>query len=370
MNELRDTWDDGWAFLDRQPLLQALVIIVVFFSLARLVDRVLTGSLKRLVSRSETDFDDQLVEILHRPIKSTVLMAGLIIATYRLGLNKGLERTTVLVITTLLFIVWMTFGRKLTRLVLGTMRRSPDKFAFVQPSTEPLLANAAAVLLFIVAAYAILVAWDINITGLVASAGIIGLALSFAAQDTLANLFAGVAILSDRPYAIGDFIILDTGERGRVTRIGLRSTRLLTRDDVEVSIPNGVMGASKIVNEAGGPPSRYRIRTSVSVAYGSDIDLVTKVLTGVAERHDKTLSDPSPRARFREFGESGVDFELLCWIAHPVDRGLVLHELNSEIYREFAAANIKIPFPQRDLYIKEMPTPGTPSDVETSDSEA
>lgn len=162
-------------------------------------------------------------------------------------------------------------------------------------------------LFFVVASYAILLVWDINITGLVASAGILGLALGFAAQDTIGNLFAGIAILADRPYKIGDFIILDTGERGKVTRIGLRSTSLLTRDDVEVSIPNGVMGSSKIVNEAGGPPGRYRIRTQVSAAYGSDIELVVEVLMAAAYDHRHTLAHPAPRVRFRTFGDSGLD---------------------------------------------------------------
>ena len=364
MDEFREVWDDGWGFFESKPYPQALVIIVVFFALAWLADRVFSGSIKRLVARSETDFDDRLVDILHRPIRATVLLIGLIIATHRLGLSDDSERITVLIVSTLLIFVWVSFGRRFSRLILATMRRDPDRFTFVQESTEPLLSNAVAVLLFLVAAYTILVAWDINITGLVASAGIIGLALSFAAQDTLSNLFAGVAILSDRPYKIGDFIILDTGERGRVTRIGLRSTRLLTRDDVEVSIPNGVMGASKIVNEAGGPPRRYRIRTGVGVAYGSDINLVANVLNSVAEDHDKTLPQPSPRARFRRFGESSLEFELLCWIARPADRGLVLHELNSEIYRRFTAENIRVAFPQRDLYIKEMPERGRAEMVE------
>ena len=116
---------------------------------------------------------------------------------------------------------------------------------------ETLLKNLAIVFLILAGAYSILIAWDINVTGLVASAGIVELALSFAAQDTLSHLFACVAILADRPYRIGDFIVLDSGERGKVTQIGLRSTSLMTRDDVEVSIPNGVMGSAKIVNESG-----------------------------------------------------------------------------------------------------------------------
>ena len=357
---MSEVWRDVVGFFERYPYLEALAIVAGFALLARLADRLLTVTLRRLAARSETQFDDKLVDLIHRPIFTTVAIVGLILATYRLDLSETLERTTVLIVQTILVIVWVLFGVRFVRLAIGTMRRSPDRFQIVQQSTEPLLSNAAAVVFFVTAVYAILVIWDINITGLVASAGIVGLALGFAAQDTLSNLFAGVAILSDRPYEIGDFIILDTGERGEVTKIGLRSTRLLTRDDVEVSIPNGVMGATKIVNEAGGP-SQYRIHTAVGVAYGSDIDEVVAVLADIAARHPKTLDDPEPKVRFLAFGNSSLDFELLCWIRSPADRGEVMHDLNSEIYRDFGTHGITIPFPQQDLYVKEWPIHNHPS---------
>ena len=353
MSEMVDEVRD---FFDRFAYVEALAIVVVFALLARLVDRLLSVSLRRAVARSETDFDDKLIDIVHRPVFTTVSLIGLILATYRLDLSASIERTTVTLVQTILVIVWIWFGLRFFRLLLRAAQKDEARFDLVQQTTEPLLANAMAVVFFLGAVYSILIIWDINITGLVASAGIVGLALSFAAQDTLSNLFAGVAILSDRPYQIGDFIILDTGERGEVTRIGLRSTRLVTRDDVEVSIPNGVMGATKIINEAGGPPDRYRIRTGVGVAYGSDVDLVVEVLNGVAVAHPMTLVQPEPRVRFRAFGDSSLDFELLCWIERPVDRGTVLHELNMEIYRQFGANDITIPFPQQDVYIKEMPS--------------
>ncbi len=159
MDEFREVWDDGWGFFESKPYPQALVIIVVFFALAWLADRVFSGSIKRLVARSETDFDDRLVDILHRPIRATVLLIGLIIATHRLGLSDDSERITVLIVSTLLIFVWVSFGRRFSRLILATMRRDPDRFTFVQESTEPLLSNAVAVLLFLVAAYTILVAW-------------------------------------------------------------------------------------------------------------------------------------------------------------------------------------------------------------------
>jgi len=349
-------WARDWSnLLAPYPWARALLVLLLFLLLAGLVDRLVMGVVRRLVSRTQTDLDDRLLGALHRPLFSTFALLGLLIAIYEFDVPPGLLLTTSALVKTILIVVWVIFGLRVTRLVLGAMRSQQDRFEFVQRTTEPLLRNAIAVLLFLAGVYGILVAWDINVTGLVASAGILGLALSFAAQDTLSNLFAGIAILMDRPYRIGDYIILDSGERGGVTHIGLRSTRLLTRDDVEISIPNAVMGSAKIVNEATGVANQYRIRVSVGVAYGSDIDQVMAVLLEIGEDHPRTLDEPEPRVRFRRFGDSSLDFDLLCWIARPAERGLVIHELNCQVYKRFAEAGITIPFPQRDLYIKEMP---------------
>jgi small-conductance mechanosensitive channel len=218
----------------------------------------------------------------------------------------------------------------------------------------PLFETALKVILLALAVYFIFLAWNINVTAWVASAGIVGLALSFAAKDSLSNLFAGVSIAADAPYKTGDFIVLDSGERGQVTQIGLRSTRILTRDDVEITIPNGIIGNSKIVNEAGGPSARHRIRVAVGVAYGSDIDQVIEVLQRIAVTHDDVCNTPEPRVRLRGFGDSSLDFELLSWINQPVDRGRVVHELNCSVYKAFIEESIEIPFPQRDLHVRTM----------------
>lgn len=345
----------GFEVLQPYPYLQAFVIIAAFLLLAKLIDWLLSGIIRRLVARTRTNLDDQLVEFIHRPIFTSVAAIGLVFATYRVKLDPALQDAAIDIIQTILVVIWLVFFLRLSRAALAAMTRNERHFKFVQPATQPLLTNALAVVLLLAGVYSILIAWNINVTGLVASAGIVGLALSFAAQDTLSNLFAGMAILADRPYKLGDFIIIDSGERGQVTHIGLRSTRLLTRDDVEVSIPNGVMGNAKIVNEAGGPPNRYRVRVPVGVAYGSDIDQVMDVLVSVADDNTRVAKDPEPRARFRVFGESSLDFDLLCWIRNPADRGLIIHELNCGIYKRFNETGIVIPFPQRDLYIKQMP---------------
>ena len=218
----------------------------------------------------------------------------------------------------------------------------------------PLVDTVLKVTLLALAIYFVFLAWDIDVTAWVASAGIVGLALSFAAKDSLSNLFAGVSIAADAPYKMGDFITLDSGERGMVTHIGLRSTRLLTRDDIEVTIPNGVIGNAKIINDSGGPSTKHRVRIPVGVAYGSDIDHVIETLDGVANTHEEVCKIPEARVRFRAFGTSSLDFELLCWIDKPVDRGRMLHELNCAVYKAFLREKIEIPFPQQDLHVRTM----------------
>ncbi|MFK8016023.1 MAG: mechanosensitive ion channel family protein, partial [Gammaproteobacteria bacterium] len=184
-------------------------------------------------------------------------------------------------------------------------------------------------------------------------------ALSFAAKDTLSNLFAGASILVDVPYAVGDFIVVDSGERGVVTHIGLRSSRLLTRDDVQITIPNAIIGNAKIINESGGPHEKFRVRAKTGVAYGSDLDHVVDVLERVAKDHAEVCREPAPRVRVRAFGDFGIDIELLAWVDAPVHRGRMLHELYIDIYKAFGKENIEIPYPKHEVFVKSMPDGAT-----------
>ncbi len=175
--------------------------------------------------------------------------------------------------------------------MLGHVARSDRHISILHPQTLPLFENITNIAIFVFAVYIIFSTWHVDMTAWLASAGIVGIAIGFAAKDTLANLFSGVFILADAPYKIGDFVVLDTGERGQVTHIGIRSTRLLTRDDIEVTVPNSVMGNTKIINESGGPGEKYRIRIAVGVAYGSDIDKVREVLVNFALNEEDVCDD-------------------------------------------------------------------------------
>jgi len=190
----------------------------------------------------------------------------------------------------------------------------------------------------------------IPVHAVLASAGIAGFAVAMAAKDTLSNLFGGVEIFMDRPFRPGDYIVLDDNERGKVVHIGLRSTRIQTRDDVMITIPNSIITNTKIVNQSS-PTPIFRVRIKIGVAYGSDIKQVETILVEQVRSNPLAAQYPEPRARFRKFGDSSLDFELLCWAKRPQDRGRLMHGLNSAIYNAFAEAGIKIPFPQRDVHL-------------------
>ncbi len=196
--------------------------------------------------------------------------------------------------------------------------------------------------------------FGLPVTAIFASAGVVGVAVALAARETLANFFGGVSVLLDRPFTTGDYIVLDSGERGEVTQIGLRSTRILTRDEILICVPNSVITNVKVVNESA-PIPRFRVRTKVGVAYGTDINQVEEVLLDVAKKNDLVAKEPEPRVRFRAFGDSSLDFELLCWAKRPHDKGRLIHTLNREIYMSFNDAGIVIPFPQRDIHLDPPP---------------
>lgn len=342
--------------------LQAGIVLVASVFLAKLFDWMCTGVFRAVTRRTRTVADDLILQALHAPVVNTVILIGLSVASRLLGMEDGTATFTNRALLTLGLMVWAVFFFKLTGILLKAASMNPMRFGAVQDSTFPLFNNLAKVLLFGAAVYCGITIWNVDATGWLASAGIVGLAVGFAAQDTLSNLFAGVFILADRPYRVGDYIRLDSGERGQVTFIGLRSTRMVTRDDVEVTVPNAVMGGAKIVNESGGPYPKGRIRIQVGAAYGSDVDQVIEVLLSAVEDVDQKMicTSPEPRVRMRAFGGSSLDFELLCWIPQAELRGNVIHQLNRAVYLRFNAAGIEIPYSKQDLYIKEMPQMAVP----------
>lgn len=342
-----------WDIVAEYPAIGGLVIAAVFFFLALFLRFTVFRSLERLAGITSSAVDDDILRDLRKPVFTTVLFFGLTLAVVAAQFPVGTAVTVNLLISVIVA-SWMRGALKVSSSVLSVME-TESRFSLIEPRTVPLFDLTIKLGTILVGSYALLLIWGINPIGWLASAGIVGIAVGFAAKDTLANLFSGFFIVADAPYKIGDYINLDSGERGQVSAIGLRSTRLLTRDDVEITIPNGVIANAKIVNESGGPYLKIRNRISVGVAYGSDVDQVCEVLRGIGEAHPETCAHPQPRVRLLAFGASSLDFDLLVWIEHPQDRGRIRHDLLMQIYKTLNELNIEIPFPKQDVYIKEVP---------------
>ena len=342
-------------YLGENPLLQALVILFIAILVAQVVKRLVVGVIQRFMKSSNIEFDNKLIGSLRRVVFVSIMLLGIASAAVVLKIPEESQPIIFTFIKMVGLLVWTGFFITLSKNILRSMATKPEHFKWLSTQTLPLFENLVFISVIILSIYYLFSLWNIDMTAWLASAGIVGIAVGFAAKDTLANLFSGVFILADAPYKIGDFVVLDTGERGEITRIGIRSTRMLTRDDIEITIPNSVIGNSKIINESGGPYEKSRIRVQVGVAYGSDIDFVRELLMSVAEKEKHVCSYPDPRVRLRMFGPSSLDFELLCWIDQPVLRGRILDTLLCTVYKEFNKTGVEIPYAKQDVYIKEMP---------------
>jgi len=350
-----DSLQPVWDLLTPYPGFLSLILVVIAYALGKLIKMLVVRSLMKLAARTSTGADDQLISHVTQPLVPTTVTLALMMVVSVYQLPRGLQVATLSVLATILLFSWLKAGLRVASILLEIIGNNHHRLGIIQESTIPIFDMTIKVLLVGLAAYIFLMIWGINPTAWLASAGVIGIAVGFAAKDTLANLISGIAIIADAPYKIGDYIVLDTGERGRVTNLGMRSTRLLTRDDVEVTVPNAVIANAKIVNESGGPWVRHRIRVPVGVAYGSDVDEVCHVLEDLANENPQVVKDPAPRARMRALGNSSLDFELMAWIELPELRGLVRHELLMHIYKVFDQKGITIPFPQTDIHVRSLP---------------
>ena len=332
--------------------LNALISVLAFVVIAKIADILVDKVLRRFTRFTKTDIDDRVIDLIHRPIFLTIIIIGVVLAISYLKPAPNVSFYSSGILYSILTVIWCITIIRISNAVIEHGIRRVSDVTGLSKDIIPLVENISKLAIIIASLMVVLSLWKVNITPLIASAGIAGAAVAFAAKDTIANFFGGISVFVDKPFTIGDYIVLDKGERGEVVAIGVRSTRIKTRDDIMITIPNSVIANTKIINESA-PSQNFRVRIPVSVAYGSDIDMIEKILLDIADDNENVLPDPSPRVRFRAFGDSSLNFELLCWTEEPALRGLAVHQLNSAIYKKFNEAGIKIPFPQRDVYLHQ-----------------
>lgn len=190
----------------------------------------------------------------------------------------------------------------------------------------------------------------IDLTALNVLAGAVGIGVGFGLQNIVNNFVSGIIILFERPIKVGDRIVVGAVE-GDVVHIGGRSTTVVTNDNITIIVPNSKFITENVVNWSHNE-RKVRFRIPVSVAYGSDIHLVERLLMEVAAANPDVLEKPAPGVRLMEFGDSGLNFELRVWSTTLIHRrGLLTSNLNYAIYKSFAEQGIEMPYPRRDVRI-------------------
>jgi small-conductance mechanosensitive channel len=197
----------------------------------------------------------------------------------------------------------------------------------------------------------------LNIMPFIAGAGVAGIAIGFAAKDTLSNLIAGVLLIIDRPFEVGDRIEVwsapaDSATWGDVLDIGLRATKIRTTDNIVIVIPNNEIMRRDIINYTT-ITEEIRVRIPIGVAYDADIQKAKETITGISLELEWVLRDPAPKVVVKSFGDSAVNLEARVWIRDPRKRMDTISTISDRVKERFAKDGIEIPYPKRDVYIKE-----------------
>lgn len=202
----------------------------------------------------------------------------------------------------------------------------------------------------------------INFSNIAIIAGGLGVGIGFGLQNIVNNFFSGLILLFERPIKVGDLLIID-GQWGTVKAIRVRSTVFETSDRSVLIIPNSEMLSSKILNWTffGRGPNRLALK--ISVAYGSDVHQVTRVLDQICRQNHRVLTEPPPQVFFSAYGDSSLDFTVWVFLRSPADRVPATHELNSAIFDAFREKGLEFPYPQLDVHLRTMPS-SAPSPVQ------
>lgn len=339
-----DTGEADLATLVATSLSQIIVsvILITIFLMAYLgIRRAMRAVLLRF-NLSEQVFNPVLIGLRYVFFLLTALaiMAQLGVSP---DLLKAVARAALIAL--MFYVAWAI----VTKVLITMLQRY-----HLDPSIEQLMRNVVSVMIVAFGVVTVLAQFGFDILSVVAGLGIVGLAVGFAAQSTLSNFIAGITILLERPFRIGDWVRIHDQD-GKVMKIALRTTWLRTRDNVFTMIPNESVASSDIINYSTEGP--IRVRMTVGIAYKESIAAARAVILPILEAHQDVLDlpDMTPSVSTANLGDSSVDLRMSYWIQpHNIDRQPRINaQLLERIKEALDAAGIEIPFPHLQLFIDD-----------------
>ena len=354
---------------DYTKLTKVGLVVIFGYFLGKFLGKYIPIGIQSLGKKINLSIDNDFTIALRSFIFKMVTFGFILIGIKLWLLPKSIDFIVSSIVKSMLILSAVGFLLNIVKLTLHKMANSPrteDSVNVVQPSTLPLFENTALILFSMVGIYQIFALWHVDMTALLAGAGIGAMAVGMAAKDTLSDIIAGILILTDAPYRVGDVVYVRNNLKGRVIAIGLRNTRLVTKSNIEVIVPNTIMGTSQIVNESSSKKDGIRIEVFMSVSNSEDVYRVKKLLIEATKSSKKIAQDKEIKAIMTGFQMDMLDFKIQCWIDDPEDKGSAKGELMENVYLKFKEENIDISMTRyqnvrlsydeaQEIYIKELP---------------
>ncbi len=336
---------------------QAIVIVLIGWFSGMVVHYLVVFIKHKITSKTETDLDDRIVEVLEKSVVRLLRVIALYIAANRI--DEAIQGKWIDYVDGFFFVI-MVF---LTTMLISSVLKAVMEWyvAVVAIRTEstiddelvPLVKRLSNLILYSIGLMICLDHFHIDIKALVVSLGVGSFALAFAAQETLANMIAGFVIMVDRPFRVGDRIKLPaTNQVGDVTKVGLRSTQILDFDYNIVTIPNSQIVKSDIINLSYPVPAT-RMKVELGVAFDTNLPKAIAILEKICDEEERLLKDPKPEILTTKFSESAIEMVVIARAKHYKDVFEAGDAVRKRILEEFKKENIQIPFPHRIVYLKK-----------------
>ncbi|MBD3209788.1 mechanosensitive ion channel [Candidatus Micrarchaeota archaeon] len=335
-----------------QISLGVLVGSVVLATIALVMLKLIT---RQVAKRTKMEVDDKLLQTAQQPVFRLIIIGGLYLAVLNLGLESALFDVILKFILTLAYLTVILFVVDVLNVLVnfGLKDLARKTHSDLDDEIIPIFHKAAVIVTWAFGLILILGAWGVDVAPFLAGLGIAGLAVSFALQTTLSNIIAGVALIMDKTFRVGDKVKLESGELGTIHEISLRSTRLRTYDNEVVIIPNDNLARSRIKNYTQ-PDLKLRVVVPFTVEYGTKPEKVVKLIEKtISKEMEGILDDPQVSVIFSEMADFSLNFQARFWVETYTNAFSKKLEANELIYNTLNKNKIGIPFPTRTIYMKE-----------------
>ena len=332
--------------------LKFFFILIVSILVAFLAKFIMRQVLKPLAKKTKTKIDDLIIKSISSIIFYLILILG-----FKIGIQHFQFETAIyssLVNTFFILVSVVMLLRIITNFAKHWLKEWADKTeSTADDRLIPLVAKILKTVTIILGLFFIFDTWNINLSPLLATAGIAGIAIGFAVRDSLANILGGMQLVLDKTFKVGDKIQLESGEMGEILDIGIRSTKLRTYDNEVIYIPNGSLANTKVKNFTV-PDISVRVNVNFGVEYGSDPEQVRSVVLDAVKNIDTVIEDPEPAVQFLNMSDFSLDFIARVWVQSYTDAYSTKLKVTDQIYNALNKANIGIPFPTRTIFTKKL----------------